>query len=249
MLGTSLPAAEPVRLRVLSYNIHHGEGTDGELDLERIAQVINDARPDIVALQEVDIKTDRVGGIDEGAILARLTGMTYVPGENIDYQNGRYGNGVLVRGTVLHSQNHLLPPSSAEQRGVLDLRFKKDKDSPEMRFLATHLDHRPADDERLASAAFINALVKEDETPAILAGDLNDTPGSETLKRLGRQWSNPTAGKTLLTSPAGKPVRQIDYVLTRPGGAWRLVEARVLDEAVASDHRPIFVVLELRVES
>ena len=42
------------QLRVMTYNIHHGEGTDGRIDLERIAKVIRDAKPDLVALQEVE---------------------------------------------------------------------------------------------------------------------------------------------------------------------------------------------------
>ena len=50
-------------LRVLTYNIHHGEGTDGVFDLERLAKVINDLAPDIVALQEVDKGTDRASGV------------------------------------------------------------------------------------------------------------------------------------------------------------------------------------------
>ena len=41
-------------VRVLAYNIRHGEGTDRELDLERVAAVIRAARADIVTLQEVD---------------------------------------------------------------------------------------------------------------------------------------------------------------------------------------------------
>jgi endonuclease/exonuclease/phosphatase family metal-dependent hydrolase len=54
-------AAEPLRLRVMSYNIHHGEGVDGKVDLPRLAGVIRAEAPDIVALQEVDQKTDRTG--------------------------------------------------------------------------------------------------------------------------------------------------------------------------------------------
>ena len=42
----------PSRLRVLTYNIHHGEGTDGQFDLGRIAEVMLSAQPDLVALQE-----------------------------------------------------------------------------------------------------------------------------------------------------------------------------------------------------
>lgn len=62
-------------LRVLTYNIHHGEGTDGVLDLERIAGVIKGASPDLVALQEVDVGAERTGGVDQAGELGRLTGM------------------------------------------------------------------------------------------------------------------------------------------------------------------------------
>lgn len=244
-----LKAGEPIRLRVLSYNIHHGEGTDGTLDLKRIAKVINDAKPDLVALQEVDIKTARTGRIDEGAKLAQLTGLTFVPGDNIDYQGGRYGNGALVRGTVIRYKNHLLPPSTAEQRGVLEIVFQKNSESPKMRFWATHFDHRRDDRERLASVKFLNQLIvkntsQEDAMPAILAGDLNDTPESQPITLLTTHWTNPTKGMGLLTSPAGHPVRQIDYILCRPGSQWTCIKAKVLDVPVASDHRPILVVLE-----
>ena len=48
----TLQAAEPLRLRVLSYNIHHAEGVDRQLDVERIARVILSVKPDLVALME-----------------------------------------------------------------------------------------------------------------------------------------------------------------------------------------------------
>ncbi len=55
------------QLRILTYNIHHGEGTDGRFDLARIAGVINGQRPDLVALQEVDRRTTRASGVDQAA--------------------------------------------------------------------------------------------------------------------------------------------------------------------------------------
>jgi endonuclease/exonuclease/phosphatase family metal-dependent hydrolase len=45
--------------------------------------------------------------------------------------------------------------------------------------------------------------------------------------------------------PVRTPLRQIDYVLFRPATAWKVIDVRVLDEAVASDHRPLLAVLEL----
>jgi len=77
---------------VLTYNIHHGEGVDGKLDLVRIAKVIQEVEPDIVALQEVDQNAGRSGQVDQAAELGRLTKMRSVFGGNIALQGGEYGN-------------------------------------------------------------------------------------------------------------------------------------------------------------
>ena len=55
------PVDGSLRVRVLSYNIHHAEGVDRRLDLPRIADLIKSVEPDLVALQEVDRGTDRDG--------------------------------------------------------------------------------------------------------------------------------------------------------------------------------------------
>src|SRR5690349_13972273 len=66
-------ATKPPRIRVMTYNIQHGAGMDKQIDLARTAKVITDARPDLVALQEVDSKTKRSNGVDEAAELGKLT--------------------------------------------------------------------------------------------------------------------------------------------------------------------------------
>ena len=75
---------------MLSYNIHHAEGVDNKLDLERIANVILSVKPDIIALQEVDQKATRSGSVDQPAELARLTKMNVAFGANIPLQGGHY---------------------------------------------------------------------------------------------------------------------------------------------------------------
>lgn len=233
------------RLRVLTYNIHHGEGIDGKLDLPRIAKVIAAAEPDLVALQEVDRNTQRTGRVDQPAELARLTGMRVAFGGNIELQGGDYGNAVLSRLPIVAHENHRLPLlDEGEQRGVLAVEVKL-PGGESLRLLATHFDHRAADAERLASASAIAKLVVgAKDQPTILAGDLNAVPESKVLESLLAEWTN-TADKPLPTIPVGKPARQIDYVLVRPAARWKVVEIKVLDEAVASDHRPLLVVLEL----
>lgn len=242
-------ANEPLRLRVLSYNIRHGEGMDGKVDLERIAKVIGSVKPDLVALQEVDQKTRRTGEVDQPAELARLTGMRQVFGGNISFQGGRYGNAMLSRLPVKRSENHPLPTFyQGEQRGVMEAEVEALGGHPPVLFFVTHLDYRGNSRERPASAERINGLVaKSPNRPAVIAGDLNDRIGSETLKSFEASWARANASE-LPTFPSDNPNRQIDFILFRPQNRWKVIEARVLDEPVASDHRPYFVVLELNTE-
>ena len=241
------PVNDAAALRVLSYNIHHGEGTDRRLDLQRVAAVINAVKPDVVALQEVDRRVARTGKVDQPAELAKLTEMEVVFGPNIELEGGHYGNAVLSRLPVASHKNHLLPClDDGEQRGVLDV-VVETAGGP-VRLLATHLDHRRDDAERLASVTAIHELIAENqEQPVLLAGDLNASFDGEVLDRFRNDWTLANSDP-LPTVPVDEPRRQIDFVLFRPTSNWRTVEARVLDEAVASDHRAILVVLERQAE-
>jgi endonuclease/exonuclease/phosphatase family metal-dependent hydrolase len=244
------PRVLPIRLRVLSYNVHHCEGTDGNLDIERIAQVVRSVEPDLVALQEVDQKAQRSQSVDQPAEIARLTKMHVVFGANIPLQGGSYGNAVLSRFPIKSHTNHKLTRfDNGEQRGVLEVYFELSGLRHPLLFLATHLDHRPNNEERLASAqAILEIMADQPDRPALLAGDLNDIPDSAVLNRFGQQWGRANAN-VLPTIPVANPRRQIDYILLRPSARWRVVEAKVIDESVASDHRPIFATLELLPDS
>ena len=92
-------ADEPIR--VLCYNIHYGQGTDRKYDIERLAKVIKQSRPDLVALQEVDVGVKRSERIHEARRLAELTGMAVRFGPTQHYQGGLYGNAVLTRYEIL----------------------------------------------------------------------------------------------------------------------------------------------------
>jgi endonuclease/exonuclease/phosphatase family metal-dependent hydrolase len=239
-------ADEPSTVRVLSYNIHHGEGTDGVLDLERIARVIEQAKPDLVALQEVDVLAERSGKVDQAKELARLTELHVAFGSSMDFQGGQYGNAVLSRWPIASSKVHPLPRfGDGEPRSVfvceIDLPDRKEG----LSFFATHFGFFAGTEERLASVATIEEIAKTAPSRlAILAGDLNDLPESEPLEKLTATWKL-TSEKPLATVPVVQPSKQIDFVLSRPADRWRVVETRVLDESVASDHRPILAELEL----
>ena len=235
-------------LKVLSYNIHHAAGTDGKLDLSRIAEVIQSVNPDVVSLQEVDQGARRSNSVDQPSELAKLTGMRVLFAENIPLQGGSYGNVILTQFEIDSKDHRLLPNhNKGEQRGLLrsKLRWRgKGRTDVNFNFTATHFDHRRNDSERIASAVTVNEIATSDpNTPSLLAGDFNDIRGSKTLETLREQWT--IAGPELPTVPVSKPTRQIDFILYRPKSRWTVLKTEVLRESVASDHRAILSILRL----
>lgn len=237
----------PPRITVMSYNIHHGVGTNRILDLNRIAGVISAAAPDIVALQEVDKDTKRSGGVDQAAELARLTRMNYQFGKAVNYDGGEFGNAILTRHPVTLIGNWPLP-GFKEARAALFVAIDLSSlygAGVSMTFVATHLDNRK-NANRIESADVIEAVITGlPRRPALLGGDLNDRPSTATLNKFDLYWDIEDLGRTLWTFPAGTPDRQLDYVLYRSSGDWTVHHIEVLNEPVAADHRPIVYVFEL----
>ena len=264
--------SQPLQLRVLTYNIHHGQGTDGKFDLQRIASVINSFEADLVALQEVDRKTKRASGVDQAAELARLTNMNYAYGPAMEYSGGEYGEAILSRFPILEITNHNLPwGDGSEPRAVLVVRVDSNEFG-EIVFAGTHLAH-DSEADRIDQAKKINDLLAlYKDAGVILAGDLNSRPDSKPMKVLSEIWIDAaaTVGKPQPTFPSFGANKRIDYVLIKPSiktkalqsmdpsermhqiiidmykpiGNWQVVQAEVVDGLIASDHCPLLVVLE-----
>lgn len=241
--ATEQPAkpASQKTFRVMSYNIHHGEGMDGKVDLKRIAALIKVEKADIVALQEVDKGTERTARRDFPAELSELTGMTCVFSNNFSYQGGEYGNAILSRFPILQATNsHFRMLRPGEQRGILQL--KLDVGGREVVLMNTHIDYRPDDSERVLNAGDILALARSlAPLPIIMCGDFNDVPESRTWKLLAEKftdvwpWLNRAPGFTI---PVGNPRKRIDYIWVSNTNA--IVPLKMwVPHSTASDHLPI----------
>ncbi len=233
------------QLIVLSFNIHHGEGTDGVFDLERIARVIRDSDADLVALQEVDLGTERSGGVDQAAELARRTSMRHVFGEAIPFQGGSYGDAIL---TKLPLRDEIVWPLPAEPHhekrvavgGLVEL-----PSGAIIRFIGTHLDHTQDPADRVAQTeALLAHLASTDPAPppTLLLGDLNAGPNSEPLRLLLERFTSAAPGG-IPSSPSHAPVNAIDWILYAPKDHWEVLEVHTLHEPIASDHAPLRAVL------
>jgi endonuclease/exonuclease/phosphatase family metal-dependent hydrolase len=166
-------------------------------------------------------------------------------GKAMDYNGGGYGEAVLSRHPVIETKNNLLPHTAkAEPRAALEVLIEL-PGGMKIAFVGTHLDHQRDQSNRMMQANRIMELYENYDLPMVLAGDLNAVPGSDPINLLCRQWSDAAQDNPQPTFPSVKPARRIDYIMYKPKGRWKVVEVRVIDEKVASDHCPVFAVLEL----
>lgn len=262
---------QPVRnrVKVLTYNIYGGRNTDLKRDLDRIASVINELQPDIVALQEVDRHTGRLNGVDLAAELGRRTQMQHAFGRAMKYDGGEYGEAVLSRFPIVTVDNLGLPTMPLEEededrqevepRAALTLKLRFPDSDQEFVFIGTHLDHLRDPANRNLQAAALKELPEAYQgIPAILAGDLNAQPDSEAIGTISEAWTDtwPSKGPQGTNSMRN---RRIDYIFTAPTPEyrWRVmrtyrgIDVKTDDPAweallgLASDHLPVMAELEL----
>ena len=213
-------------MRVLGYNIRHGQGEDGWISNARISRVVASADADVVALSEVW----QLGGFyDQPARLAEHLGLDAAFAGNAGFGSWQQGNMVLTRGRIVRWENLTLP-HRFEHRGCLVAEI--DLDGVRFVFASTHLSL-----ERGVRRLQLDMLVRElpSDTPLILAGDMNCI--AEELELLRERFALTPA---MPTYPAFWPMRALDYVAFSEH--WRLGEVRAI-RTRASDHLPLRVEL------
>lgn len=234
----------PIQAGIASYNIHHGEGTDGKYDFERLANQFNHWQADVIALQEVDSMTTRSGKTYALGTLADITRYydTFCP--TMDYQDGKYGIGMLSRQKPLKVTSYALP-GKEEPRRLMVAEFK------DYVVACTHLSLNA--DDRMASLPIILQAARNTDKPFVIAGDWNDTPNSPFIKALSKDFCL-RSNTRLATFPADSPKDCIDYIAVykRSGEPNYsrfycyvnepavVTTATVGSSKTASDHRPIF---------
>lgn len=240
MLALAISAYSQDYLRLMSYNIRNTKGMDGIHNIQRIANVIINEAPDVVAVQELDSMTTRSGQKYVLGELADRTQMHAIYAPAIDFQGGKYGIGILSRQKPMGIKTYPLP-GREEARMLMVAEFK------DYYFACTHLSL--TEEDRLASLDIIKSSTKKSHKPYFLAGDLNDQPESKFIQALQQDFQILTNTKHA-TFPAPKPTETIDYI-----AAWKHntndfanLSARVLEEPIASDHRPLSVQLRMAIK-
>ncbi|HDR52263.1 MAG TPA: hypothetical protein ENN90_11690, partial [Mariniphaga anaerophila] len=232
-------------VRILTFNILHGATTQGDFDLDKIAAVIQQTNPDLVALQEVDFKTNRAKNYDLATELGWRTKMAPLFGKAMNYDGGGYGEGVLTKMPIIASRNVPLPHSPGnEARAALEVMVELESGDT-ICFIGTHLEHQRGSSDRIDQVNEINWVFLPNNYPTILAGDLNDTPESEAISILKKYWKDSAENNSAFTYPSDNPRIRIDYILFRPENQWKILDYQVICDSTASDHCAVLAVLEL----
>ncbi|MDF2518861.1 MAG: endonuclease [Sphingobacterium sp.] len=233
------------KIRVLSFNIHHGNPPsekESVVNLDTIAQIIKHSSADLVGLQEIDVNLGRSYNEDQAKKLAELTGMHYIFSKGIDLEQGEYGTAILSKYPIERVEKHFLPsPVESERRSlsIVEVRINNKK----ILFANTHLDLK--DKNKIAQAKFITSRFKNEKRPIILVGDLNSKPTDPAIKELGMLFTK-TSSQNGFTFPQDRPSTEIDYIMVNTSSHPKFFNHRVIEEKYASDHRPLYVEIDIK---
>lgn len=234
--------------RIVTYNVHRCVGNDRRLDVARIAEVLARLEPDIVALQELDVRRARTGGVDQAHEIGRRLDMACHFHAALEVEEELYGDAIL---TALPERliqvgplpGHRLAPR-LEPRGALWVQAEVGE--RRLQVVNTHLGLVPKEQQNQAEHLAGPSWLEHPRFvgPRILLGDFNATASSVVYRTLVNRLSPARAlsPKTSPTStfPSQLPVLRIDHIFVSP-------EIRVSDvfapydrlTRAASDHLPL----------
>ena len=131
LLCTGSASANTIRLRVLSWNIQFGQGTDGITNYDRIATWLARMNPDVIALCE--IPPDQVSTLVN--LLSQKTGRTWHSHFVPKAPGIQEGNLILSTYSFSSIQSYYLSFTRSIAQATINVGGR------DINFFATHLDH------------------------------------------------------------------------------------------------------------
>ena len=229
-------------VKVMTYNLHNGFNTSGDLDMEALARVIEENDPDIIALQEISRGWLISGRVDMLEWLSQRLDMLYISGPT---EGQLWGNAILSRFPIVESTNYELPPRDLFlRRGYLITKIDIGNEEY-LTVIATHLHHLSEDSEIRQQQVPVILGTWNSAKMTIITGDMNAEPDSPEIQLFREAYfidvmsgSIPSAGYTYHSADL---YQRIDYIWITPDLTSR--NAKVI-QSTASDHLPVIVEID-----
>ena len=235
----------------MTYNIHSGVGVDKRYDLGRIRRVLTSEQPHVVALQELECRSERTSDDDQSSVLASDLAFKSFFCPTRPAGHGSFGIGVLSAFPVLHHQRYDLSyQTHREPRYCLRVDLEIEPGAVLHVFnchLGLGVRERTFQRKQMVSDAIL--LSEELHHPVVLMGDFNDSPISVVHRNLRKHFADAftTAGKRWgPTFKAGPVPYRLDRIYV--SGDIRVLDCWVRNDEltrVASDHRPVIASVEV----
>ncbi|GAB3172675.1 endonuclease/exonuclease/phosphatase family protein [Telluribacter humicola] len=233
-----------IEIKIMSFNVRHGENRSGTSNLQAILKVIQEQKPHLVALQAIDSL------IEEGEVkfqvqqLARQTGMHYIYGAADSTTGGSQGVGILSRWPIDKSQRMKLPNTPGADPRVLLCGLIRPTKSLTFRFCNARLEYASVYD-RALQAAYINHMLGESIQPVVLAMDMGARPNEQPYFSFRKKWLDAARGSLLPTWTEGISGDRLDYIMVLQNARVSVKNYKVLrQDRNASDHFPIVATVE-----
>lgn len=219
----AIHSSRPRTLKLVSFNIHGGKGTDGVLDLKRTAKLLDEA--DFAGLYEV--RATAGSGSNQARSLAEITqgAWVFAPSER-QWWSDHFGNGLLHKVPL---KNVIVIPlvntrGKAFRNGIISIVPLEQTD---VRILSVHIDRER---DRMAQLITVVDLFLSLQEPCVLMGDLNSTSAQLKLGELieGQRIQSPLHEQL----GARLPSQNIDWIFTR---GLKTLSAELVENP-ASDH-------------
>lgn len=245
--------ASLLEIKVMTFNIHHGRGIDKQVDLHRIAKVIEDSDVDIIGLNEVDkhfskrsLYKNQIGWLAKQLNLEHAFSPSLSISNNNSSTVRQYGNALLSRYPIVTKKSHSFNYISGlvEGRSLLNATIEINKQLYQI--MVTHLSLNPY--LRGKQIEYILNQLHNCPYPTIIMGDLNMKPGSKQWRQLTEKvqdtWQIAGRGSGH-TYPSKRPRLKLDYIFV--SSELQAVKSEVIiNSAKASDHLPVKVTLTCR---
>jgi endonuclease/exonuclease/phosphatase family metal-dependent hydrolase len=225
-------------VRVMTWNIHGGVGTDGRFDLGRVVETIERHHVDVVALQEVDSRRTLAPARSAFAVLREAVGEHRVEAKSIITADGDYGQMLVSRWPFGTTEIHDLTIAKREPRRAIEVDIAAPGGA--LRLVAAHfgLSFR----ERRHQARRLVAIARRHPTTTVMLGDFNEWFWPASLRgALRRELPARTRHASF---PSWCPVLHLDRIFCWPPGAMR---RSFVDRAASrvSDHLPVIADIAL----
>ncbi len=254
------------RLRIVTYNIAHGRGLQPiqgltsrrkiRANLLKIAELLVQLRPDVVALQEIDENSSWAGSFDHLAFLREFTGLPHAVYGINNRRNGllrlNYGNAFLSRHPIVEAENVVFGRKTLGEKGFLFAEI--DVEGRRLPMVNMHLHYRSRAHRIKQVNKVMEYLTQKHlnrgehwlQRP-IVCGDMNNPSHTDDATASLMTYFSQHGKYTLhpqraFTFPSPLPQRTLDFVFLPPG----CVEVYCLVvKSWLSDHRPVMVEFKL----